>query len=65
MSPQTIEVEIDASVQVQAVHPQVAIPAEPALLTLLAARRPAAQPPGPQLEDWHAFVGALAGCSPA
>ncbi len=38
MNTQTIEVEIDASGQVHAVHPQVVIPAGPALLTLLEPR---------------------------
>lgn len=63
MNTQTIEVEIDATGQVHAVDPRIAIPAGPALLTPLRPQRLAAQdePPAPQLVDWHVFVGALSG----
>lgn len=65
MSTQTIEVEIDASGQVRAVNPGVPIPAGPALLTPLAAPRPALDRRAGQGQtaDWHALVGAL-GASP-
>lgn len=63
MNTQTIEVEIDASGQVHAVDPQVAIPAGPALLTPLGSQHLAAmQGQAPQRSaDWRTFVGVLSG----
>ncbi len=65
MSTQTIEVEIDASGQVRAVHPGVPIPAGPALLVPLGATRPPLDRCAGQSRaaDWRALVGTL-GASP-
>ncbi len=59
MNTQTIEVEIDASGQVHAVDPRVAIPPGPALLMPLASQHPVAKHDEARSADWRAFVGVL------